>query len=141
MPATYFPKYAKKQHIRNKSCWLFWKQWKYFFVKGLWLRRPLHQARYENWPIWNWKKSYRLLVNFIYMFKCSEVMNDMIWSSFWGTFHIGYFDWFEIQNPIWVALCMSVGQVCAWKHENSWKHGTLNRDSSTVVFLLILRKF
>ena len=42
------------------------------------VRRPLHEARYENWPIWNWKKSYRLLVKFIWVFKCSE----MIWNSY-----------------------------------------------------------
>ena len=41
------------------------------------VRRPLHEARYENWPIWNWKKSYRLLVKFIWVFICSE----MLWNS------------------------------------------------------------
>ena len=42
------------------------------------VRRPLNEARYENWPIWNWKKSYRLLVKFIWVFTCSE----MIWNSY-----------------------------------------------------------
>ena len=77
------------------------------------VRRPLNEARYENWPIWNWKKSYRLLVKFIWVFTCSE----MIWNSYRGRFHIGYFDRFEIQHPIWVALRIFVVQVCAWKHE------------------------
>ena len=54
---------------------------------------PLHETPYENWPIWNWKKSYRLLVKFIWVFTCSE----MIWNSYRGRFHIGLF-W-----PIWIS--------------------------------------
>ena len=77
------------------------------------VRRPLHEARYENWPIWNWKKSYCLLVKFIWVFTCSE----MRWNSYQGRFHIGYFDRFEIQHPIWVSLRMFIVQVCAWKNE------------------------
>ena len=72
------------------------------------VRRPLHEARYENWPIWNWKKSHRLLVKFIWVFTSSE----MIWNTYRGRFHIGYFDWFEIEHPIWVALRIFVVQVC-----------------------------
>ena len=77
------------------------------------IRRPLREARYEIWPIWNWKKSYRLLVKFNWVFTCSE----MIWNSYRGRFHTGYFDRFEIQHPIWVALRIFIVQVCAWKHE------------------------
>ena len=33
------------------------------------VRQPLHEARYENRLIWNWKKSYRLLVKFIRVFR------------------------------------------------------------------------
>ena len=47
----------------------------------------------------------------VYMFR-----NDM--NSYRSRFHIGYFDRFEIQHPIWVALRMFVVQVRAWKHEN-----------------------
>ena len=79
-------------------------------------KRPLHESRYENWPIWNWKKSYHLLVKFILMFTCSE----MIWNSYRGRCHKAYFDRFEIQYPIWVALHIFVVQVRAWKHEN-WR--------------------
>ena len=77
------------------------------------VRRPLHEARYENWPIWNWKKSYRFLVKFIWVFTYSEMKSN----SYRGRFHIGYFDRFEIQHSIWVVLCIFAVQVCAWKHE------------------------
>ena len=78
------------------------------YLTQLILRRPLHEARYGNWPIWNWKKLYRLLVKFIYSFTC----------FYRGRFQISYFDRFEIQNLIWVALRTFVVQVCACKHEN-----------------------
>ena len=77
------------------------------------VRQPLHEAQYQNWPIWIWKKSYHLLAKFIWVFTCSE----MIWNSKRGRFRISFFDWFEIQHPIWVALRIFVVQVCAWKHE------------------------
>ena len=46
----------------------------------------------------------------VYMFR-----NDM--NSYRSRFHIGYFDRFEIQHPIWVALHIFVVQVRAWKHK------------------------
>ena len=33
-------------------------------------RRPLHESRYKNWPIWNSNVSYRLLVKFVQVFTC-----------------------------------------------------------------------
>ena len=74
---------------------------------------PLHETPYEKWPIWNWKKSYHLLVKFIWVFTCSEMISNL----YRGRFHIGYFDRFEIQHPIWVTLRIFVVQFCAWKHE------------------------
>ena len=64
----------------------FMERWK---RNGLYrnIRRTLHKAWYENWPIWNWKKSYRLVVKFIWIYIFSMFGNDIkfksvsIWNS------------------------------------------------------------
>ena len=67
-------------------------------------KRPLYEIRYENWPIRNWRKSYRLLVRFTSLFACLGV----IWNPYRSRFDIGYFDRLETQHLIWIVLRMFV---------------------------------